>query len=116
MDCVGGQEGKIMKISDVSHNIGKIGSLETAVKKQKEEDGNAAAATSASIPTSERVDLSKASVEYSNAAEKVDEVPKERADKIESLRMRVSNGTYNVDSRKIAEKIVNDSLFNAVEP
>jgi negative regulator of flagellin synthesis FlgM len=104
-----------MKISDVSHNIGKIGSLETAVKKQKEEEGNAPAA-SAPIQTSERVDLSKTSVEYSNAAEKVEEVAKERADKVENLRMKVSNGTYNVDSRKIAEKIVNDSLFNAVEP
>jgi len=105
-----------MKISDVSHTIGKIGSLETAVKKQKEEDGNAAAAASASIQTSERVDLSKASVEYSNAAEKVEEVAKERTEKVESLRMKVNSGTYNVDAKKIAEKIVNDSLFTALEP
>jgi negative regulator of flagellin synthesis FlgM len=105
-----------MKISDLSHNISKIGNLETAVKKQKEEEGNANAATTAPVQTSERVDLSKASVEYSSAAEKVEEAPKDRAEKIESLRMKISNGTYNVDSRKIAEKIVSDSLFNAVEP
>jgi negative regulator of flagellin synthesis FlgM len=105
-----------MKINDVSHTIGKIGSLETAVKKQKEEDGNAAVAASASIQTSERVDLSKTSVEYSNAAEKVDEISKERTQKVESLRMKVNSGSYNVDSKKIAEKIVNDSLFSAVEP
>jgi negative regulator of flagellin synthesis FlgM len=104
-----------MKISDLSHNISKIGNLETAVKKQKEEEGNANAATTASVQSGERVDLSKTSVEYSSAAEKVDEAPKERAEKIENLRMKVSNGNYNVDSRKIAEKIVKDTLFNTME-
>jgi negative regulator of flagellin synthesis FlgM len=104
-----------MNINELSHNIGKIGNLETAVKKQKEEESNISAATPAPVQTGERVELSNASVEYSNAAEKVEEAPKDRAEKIESLKMKVSDGTYNIDSRKIAEKIIRDSLFNALE-
>jgi negative regulator of flagellin synthesis FlgM len=105
-----------MNINELSHNISKIGNLETAVKKQKEEESSTSASTPAPVHTGERVELSNASVEYSNAAEKVDEAPKDRAEKIESLKMKVSDGTYNIDSRKIAEKIIKDSLFNAIEP
>jgi len=102
-----------MNINELSHNIGKIGNLETAVKKQKEEENNTNPTTPAPVRTGERVELSNTSVEYSNAAEKVEETPKDRAEKIESLKMSVNNGTYNVDSGKIAEKIVDDYLFSA---
>jgi anti-sigma28 factor (negative regulator of flagellin synthesis) len=94
-----------MKINDLSHNISKIGNLETAVKKQKEEETSVNQTTPAPVQSGERVELSNASVGYSNAA-----------DKIESLKMKISDGTYNVDSRKIAEKIIQDSLFTALEP
>jgi negative regulator of flagellin synthesis FlgM len=104
-----------MKINDLSHNINKIGNLENAAKKQVEEEKNANPAISASVQSGERVELSKTSVEYSNATEKMEETPKDRADKVETLRMKVNNGTYNVDSSKIAEKIVNDALFNTLE-
>jgi negative regulator of flagellin synthesis FlgM len=105
-----------MKINDLSHNINKIGNLETAAKKQKEEETSVNPTTATSVQSGERVELSNTSVGYSNAAEKMEEAPKDRTDKIESLKMKISDGTYNVDSRKIAEKIIKDSLFTALEP
>jgi flagellar biosynthesis anti-sigma factor FlgM len=101
-----------MKINDLSNNISKIGNFETAANKQKEEDNNTNKATLNILQPSERVDLSNASVDFSNAAEKMEEAPVERAEKIQSLRMKVQSGDYNVDSTKVAEKIINDTLFN----
>ena len=46
----------------------------------------------------------------------MDEVPEERAKKIEALKAQVMNDTYHVDSKNIAEKILDDTLFNIVEP
>jgi len=96
--------------------MSKIGNLETAANKQKEEENNTTPATSTVVQSGERVELSNTSVEYSNAAEKMEEAPKDRSEKIESLKMKISNDSYNVDSTKIAEKIIKDSLFNTIEP
>ena len=105
-----------MKIIDLSHNMGKIGNLETAANKQKDEENTANQATLNILQPSERVDLSNASVEFSNAAEKMEEAAIERAEKIEALKMKVEKDSYHVDSNKIAEKIINDSLFNTSGP
>jgi flagellar biosynthesis anti-sigma factor FlgM len=101
-----------MKINDLTNTIGKIANLETAANRQREEENNANSVTHNVAQSGERVELSNTSVEYSNAAEKMDMAPVERAGKIESLRMQMQNGDYNVDSIKIAEKIIKDDLFN----
>ena len=62
------------------------------------------------------MDLSNTSVEFSQAAKKMDEVPEERAQKIAELKAKVQKDTYNVDSIKIAEKIIEDTLSNIVGP
>ena len=102
-----------MKINDLTNNISKIGNLETAANKQKEEETRASQAELTILQPSERVDFSSASVDFSNAAEKMEKTLDERADKIAALKMSVGNNTYNVDSEKVAEKIISDSLFNS---
>ena len=101
-----------MKINDLTLNISKISNLETAANRQREEENNANSATSSTIQSGEKVELSNVSVDYSNAAEKMEMAPVERTEKIEKLRMQVQNDGYNVDAAKVAEKIINDSLFN----
>ena len=101
-----------MKINDLTNNVSKIANLETAANRQREEENNANPATSNIARSGEMVELSNASVEYSNAAEKMEIAPVERALKIENLRMQVQNGDYNVDSVKVAEKIIKDDLFS----
>lgn len=105
-----------MKINELSHSVNQIGNLETAANKQKEEENNARQATLNILPPSERVDFSNTSVDFSNAAEKMDEIPEERAKKIEYLKMKINNDEYHVDSAKIADKIINDTLFNDMKP
>jgi negative regulator of flagellin synthesis FlgM len=104
-----------MKINDLTHNISKIANLETTANRQKDEESNAGQATGSTAQAAERVELSNMSVEYSNAAEKMEVAPVERIEKIEKLRMQVQNGSYNIDSAKIADKIVKDTLFNVSE-
>jgi flagellar biosynthesis anti-sigma factor FlgM len=101
-----------MKINDLLHNIGKIGNLETAANKQKDEDSIANKTTSTTLQPTERIELSNTSVDFSKAAEKMEEISSDRIDKVESLKMKISNDTYNVDSNKIADKIIKDTLFN----
>lgn len=100
-----------MKISDISNNMDQIGKLDTSGSRQKEENNiNQTAETE--VKTGTKVDISSASVEFSKAAEQMDTVPEDRANNIERLKMMVHNGSYNVDSKKIAEKIVKDSIEN----
>lgn len=100
-----------MKINDLTNNISKIANLETTANRQRDEENNTNPATSNIARSGEMVELSNTSVEYSNAAEKMEIAPVERALKIENLRMQVQNDDYNIDSVKIAEKIIKDDLF-----
>lgn len=104
-----------MKINDLTSNISKIANMETAANRQKDEENTTNSAADKTTQAAERVELSNASVEYSNAAEKMEVAPVERTEKIESLRMQVKSDEYYVGSTELAEKIVNDTLFNAPE-
>jgi negative regulator of flagellin synthesis FlgM len=104
-----------MKINDLSHNVTKFGNLETAANKQKEEEINTKPAALALVQSAERIELSDTSMEYSSIAEKMEASPQDRAEKIENLKMKIDNGSYHVDSRKIAEKMINDTMFSDKE-
>lgn len=105
-----------MKINDISNSLGQLGNLDSNVVKNKEEQNSTENVDQKNSQSGTRVEISNTSVEVNRASEKMDVVPEERVKKIEDLKMMVSNDTYNVDSKKIAEKIVNDSLFKLVEP
>jgi flagellar biosynthesis anti-sigma factor FlgM len=105
-----------MKINDISNSLGQLGNLDSNVVKNKEDQNSAENVDQKNSQSGTRVEISNTSVEVNKAVEKMDVVPEERVKKIEDLKMMVSNDTYNVDSKKIAEKIMNDSLFKLVEP
>ena len=103
-----------MKINEVSSNLNQIGNLETPQSRTKESGSVDTQTAEKENQKGAQVEISSTSVEFSRAAEKMDEVPKERADKIDQLKMAVQNGTYNVDSKEIAEKVVDDSINNII--
>ena len=105
-----------MKINEVSNNMNQIGNLESSSSQTRlKEAGNVnSQGTEKEFQKGTKVDISKTSVEFSKAAEKMENVPKERAEKVEQLKMMVKNGSYNVDSKKIAEKVLEDSVTNIV--
>ncbi|MBW2610121.1 MAG: flagellar biosynthesis anti-sigma factor FlgM [Deltaproteobacteria bacterium] len=101
-----------MKIDVISQRIGQIANLETYTSKKAEEENKPAELVKNTPQPGARVDLSDASVEFSRAAEMMEKVPEERAEKIEKLTAQVREGTYNVDAERIAEGIINDTIAN----
>lgn len=99
-----------MKINEISSNINQVGNLETSGSKQKDANTVDNQAVEKESQKGTKVDISEASVEFSKAAEKMDNVSKERADKVEHLKMMVQNDSYNVDSKKIAEKLMDEFI------
>ena len=103
-----------MKINEISNNMNQIGNLESSQNKLKEADNVNSQASEKDFKKGTKVDISSASVEFSKAAEKMENVPKERTDKVAELKMMVQNDTYDVDSKKIAEKVLEDSITNII--
>lgn len=56
------------------------------------------------------VKISDTSIEFSRAAEMMDRESPERAEKLKEIQTRIQEGTYSIDSTKVAEKIIADIL------
>lgn len=60
--------------------------------------------------TSDRVSLSQDAKLYKTGLEQAVNAEEVRAEKVADLNARVKNGTYQPDSRKIAEKMIQEDL------
>lgn len=54
------------------------------------------------------VDLSNTSVEFSKAAEILEKASMDRAEKVTHIKAMVEKGTYEVDSTRVADKILEE--------
>lgn len=70
-------------------------------------------AANASAKT-DSVDISDAAKRVSAAREELDRIPDVREGKVAELKSQIENGTYKVDSEKIAEKMLKDGFLNDV--
>ena len=105
-----------MKIDNYSENMNQINNMDIASRKQANAEDKSVQDDPGKVSgTDAKIDISSASVDYSRAAEEMEKVPEERAKKIESLKNEVENDTYHVDSQKIAEKMVAESLSDIIE-
>ena len=103
-----------MKINEISNNMNQVGNLDSTQGRLKEAGNVSGQTAEKEFDKGTKVDISNTSVEFSKAAEKMENIPQERADKVEQLKMMVQNDTYNVDSKEIAKKVLNDSIENIV--
>ncbi|MBW1722062.1 MAG: flagellar biosynthesis anti-sigma factor FlgM [Deltaproteobacteria bacterium] len=62
------------------------------------------------------VDLSKTSVDFSKAAEALEKDAVARAEKVDRIKTMMEAGTYEIDSKKVADKILEDALAGFLEP
>ena len=62
--------------------------------------------------TIERVDLSSKAKNIQQIKQILDQTPDVREEKIMDLKCRIENGSYAVNSEKIAEKMVGESLID----
>ena len=69
-------------------------------------------APEAAGPVEDNVDLSQAAKDLQNTRKIMQEIPDVRHEKVEHLREQVENGTYRVDAKKLADKMIKDSLIN----
>jgi|WetSurMetagenome_2_1015567.scaffolds.fasta_scaffold1318121_1 negative regulator of flagellin synthesis FlgM len=103
-----------MKINEVSNSINRVGNLDPSQARPKESDNVSSQTAEKDSGKGAKVDISQESMEFSKAAEKMELVPDERAARIEELKTMVKNGAYNVDSKKVAEKVLADSITNII--
>jgi len=61
-------------------------------------------------PPEDKVELSSRAKDLQRAVEIVRATPEVRADKVAALKEKVDSGTYEVDSKQVASKMIVDSL------
>ena len=60
----------------------------------------------------ESVEISSRAQEMKNARDALGAQPDVRAEKVEQIKSQIEQGTYEVNGRQVADKIIKDSLFN----
>lgn len=82
-------------------------------KVQKRDDrGKADKTETRTTETGERVSLSEAAREVAAARSRVELIPDIRTERVEQLKDAISNGTYQVDGRAVAEKLLKETLLD----
>lgn len=56
----------------------------------------------------DKISLSGKAKEISELKAAIDQLPDVRTDKVDALRQAIDTGTYNIDARKIAQKILEE--------
>ena len=104
-----------MKINEINQNSNLISnSTEAGANRQIDEHKKPVHEAEKNGHQGTQVDISDKSVEFSKAAEMMDNVTPERAAKIDALKEEIDKGTYDVDSNKIADKILDDLLTDLI--
>ena len=83
-------------------NVFKVYNENQGVKKVKDKNTN----------DKDQVKLSEQAVEFQYALKKVKEVEEIRTEKVENIKKQIQTGTYKIDGKKIAEKIIEDITFD----
>ena len=63
--------------------------------------------SSASLIGNDKVEFSENAKIFSTALKAARDIPDVRTEKVEGLRKSIADGTYRIDSNKVAEKIIN---------
>ena len=62
-------------------------------------------------PAGDRVELSDRARALLVASEAISKQPQIRADRVESLKHKIKDGTYNIPGEKIAERLLGEGIF-----
>lgn len=103
-----------MKIDEVYRDLGLVTTHESTANKRTEDQKEPAREQEKPGDSGARVDLSRTSVEFSQATASMDIQSPERSARIDALKKQVQEGTYDVDAGKIADKMIKESLEDMV--
>ncbi|MBN1849916.1 MAG: flagellar biosynthesis anti-sigma factor FlgM [Deltaproteobacteria bacterium] len=103
-----------MKLNDISQSINNLKGLDSSSSPKEHQPPQEV--EKVAPPTRTEVDLSDKSVEFSRATELMHQISEDHTQKIEDLKTKVRDGSYNVESKDIASKIIEHALTNIVNP
>ncbi|WP_353093776.1 flagellar biosynthesis anti-sigma factor FlgM [Tissierella praeacuta] len=64
------------------------------------------------VNDTDKIKISEKAMEYQYALQKIKDVEDIRMDKVENIKQQVQSGSYHVDGKKIAEKIIESVNFD----
>jgi negative regulator of flagellin synthesis FlgM len=96
-----------MSIKIGSSGIDKINNefIQKDLKKIKQNEEE-----TANIASEDKVELSSRAMDLKELHARAAAAPDVRTEKVEEIKMQVDNGTYSIDTGKIAEKVIEDAL------
>jgi negative regulator of flagellin synthesis FlgM len=80
--------------------------------KDKEKVGNQGTQASKQVMEEDKVVLSQEAKKIQEAKKLMDSIPDIREEKVAKIKAQIENGTYQVEEKKLAAKIVKESLLN----
>jgi negative regulator of flagellin synthesis FlgM len=98
-----------MKISDVKDTTSQL--LQHYQRNANVGQSAERTAKPAAVPE-EKVALSNQSKDLVNIKKAVDQLPEIREEKVREIRTQIEKGAYHIQSDKIAEKMINESLID----
>ena len=102
-----------MKIEEISQHTNMLANAADAAGKTKDDTQRAdEKAGGRGGEGTTRVDISTASQEFRKAAEAMEAETPERVERVNRIKEAVQSGQYHVDARKVAEKVIRESLLD----
>ncbi|MGQ9846222.1 MAG: flagellar biosynthesis anti-sigma factor FlgM [Bacteroidales bacterium] len=99
-----------MKIYDIQNQTGYIGKIE----KRLDESGKLSSKEIESSSIKDNVALSSQSKEMQKIYDTLKETPDIRKEKVNALKQAIQKGEYNIDSQKLAEKMLKESILDII--
>lgn len=104
-----------MKIDDTYQIMNFIkNSAESQAYGKAQDNGSPSPSAEETEKIGTQVDFSNASVEFSKAAKMMERPQTERTDKINEIKSKMEEGSYQVDADLIAEKMIREMLTDRV--
>ncbi|MCP4578342.1 MAG: flagellar biosynthesis anti-sigma factor FlgM [Deltaproteobacteria bacterium] len=96
------------------NSFGKIDGYVKHVDKDKTKSGAVSDDQSSNkiLPSGDSVELSPEAKVMQEAIKVLETLPDVREEKVAQIRERIEEGSYQIDGKKIAEKMINESLVN----
>ena len=95
-----------------NNNVGNIKTYASEVESKRRSKGpDASAFFPETSNNKDEVLLSESAVQFARFKERLSTLPDVRSDKVAELRSQIQSGDYEVDSEKVADKLIEETLL-----
>ncbi len=100
-----------MKVEDIYKHLSLIQSTGDASNTQKPQSQAEVTKKDSSSPDA-KVEISQTSITFNKVKKLVETLPPDRVEKVQRIKEQLEAGQYKVDSTKVAEKMLRDTLID----